>query len=398
MRVGLVCPYDWDVPGGVKAHVKDLAEELLRQGHEVSVLAPLDDDASAEPYVVPGGRSVAVKYNGSVARLNFGVNATGRVRRWIRDGEFDVLHVHEPAAPSLSVLACWVANGPVVGTFHTSNPRSRVMSAAYGLLQTALEKLSARIAVSEAARRTLVEHLGGDAVLIPNGVSCRTFAHGEPLPGYPVDGGSLMFIGRIDEPRKGLPVLLDALPALVERHPSLRLLVAGPGDVDEVRKELAPRPRDHVEFLGLVSDADKVRAFHSADVYVAPNTGGESFGIVLLEAMASGTPVLASDLDAFDRVLDHGRAGVMFANGDSADLSARAGDLLADPARRSVLAVAGRERAAVYDWERVAREIVDVYDSVTVTGVPVQCDLRGQLVGRLAKYTRSGDDRPGEPS
>ncbi len=393
MRVGLVCPYDWDVPGGVKAHVKDLAEELIELGHEVSVLAPLEDDVPCEPYVVPGGRSVAVKYNGSVARLNFGVSATQRVRRWIREGDFDVLHVHEPAAPSLSVIACWVANGPVVGTFHSSNPRSRIMSAGYSLLQTALEKLSARIAVSEAARRTLVEHLGGDAVLIPNGVSCRTFEHGEPLLGYPVAGGSLMFIGRIDEPRKGLQVLLEALPAIVSAYPDLRVLVAGPGDVEDVRDDLDPVMRDRIDFLGLVSDVDKVRAFHSVDVYVAPNTGGESFGIVLLEAMASGTPVLASDLDAFSRVLDEGRAGVLFANEDPADLAAKAVAMLGDRAGLDALRTSGRERAAVYDWGRVAREVVDVYESVTIVGGKVQCDLRGQIVGRLARFTRSADER-----
>ena len=159
---------------------------------------------------MPAGRAVPVPYNGSVARLSFGFVSASRVRRWVRDGDFDVLHVHEPAAPSLSLLACWVATGPIVATFHTANPRSRVMHAAEPMLQSALEKISARIAVSEAARTTLVEHLGGDAVLIPNGVAVRRYAKADPLPGWPGPGGAIGFLGRFDEPRKGLPVLLRA--------------------------------------------------------------------------------------------------------------------------------------------------------------------------------------------
>ncbi|MGO4752358.1 glycosyltransferase family 4 protein, partial [Streptomyces sp. 2MCAF27] len=176
MRIGIVCPYSWDVPGGVQFHIRDLAEHLIRLGHGVSVLAPADDDTPLPPYVVSAGRAVPVPYNGSVARLNFGFLSAARVRRWLHDGAFDVIHIHEPASPSLGLLACWAAQGPIVATFHTSNPRSRAMIAAYPILQPALEKISARIAVSEYARRTLVEHLGGDAVVIPNGVDVRFFA------------------------------------------------------------------------------------------------------------------------------------------------------------------------------------------------------------------------------
>src|SRR5215510_16069558 len=167
MRVGLVCPYSWEHPGGVQAHVRDLAETLIALGHESSVLAPGDDDADLPAYVVPAGRAVPVRYNGSVARLNFGLISASRVRRWLRDGDFDVLHVHEPAAPGLSLLACWVADGPIVATLHAAMPRSRALHAAQPILASALEKISGRIAVAEPARNTLVEHLGGDAVLIP---------------------------------------------------------------------------------------------------------------------------------------------------------------------------------------------------------------------------------------
>ena len=226
MRVGIVCPYTWDVPGGVQEHVRDLAEALIDLGHQVSVISPADDDSPLPRYVVPAGRAVPVPYNGSVARLAFGFLSASRVRRWVKDGRFDVLHVHEPVAPSLSLLACWVASGPIVATVHTANPRSRVMHAAQPMLQSALEKISARIAVSEAARTTLVENLGGDAVLIPNGVSVRRYEKADPLPGWPGPGGALGFLGRMDEPRKGLAVLLAAFEQLGGARPGLRLLVA----------------------------------------------------------------------------------------------------------------------------------------------------------------------------
>lgn len=369
MRVGLVCPYTWDVPGGVQAHVHDLATALIALGHDVSVITPADDDAPLPPYVVSAGRAVPVPYNGSVARLAFGVLSLGRVRRWLRDGTFDVVHVHEPAAPSLSLLATWAADVPIVATFHTSISRSRAMAAAYSILQTALEKISGRIAVSEAARRTLVEHLGGDAVLIPNGVQVAKFATARPLPDWPGDGGAIGFLGRIDEPRKGFPLLLEAFQLMAEQRPGLRLLVAGPGDTDDVQKSLPEELRSRVRLLGLVSDADKARMLRSVDLFVAPNSGGESFGIVLLEAMAAQTPVLASDLDAFRVVLDSGEAGALFTTGDAAALAEVAGALLDDRDERARLAMSGGRRALEYDWSTVARDIVRVYETVAQTPV-----------------------------
>ncbi|MBO0809209.1 MAG: glycosyltransferase family 4 protein, partial [Actinobacteria bacterium] len=286
MKVGIVCPYTWDVPGGVQQHVRDLAEALIGLGHEVSVISPADDERPLPGYVVPAGRAVPVPYNGSVARLAFGFLSAARVRRWVREGAFDVLHVHEPAAPSLSLLACWVADGPIVATVHTAMPRSRVLHAANPVLQTALEKISGRIAVSEAARTTLVEHMGGDAVLIPNGVTVRRFEHAQPLPDWPGPGGALGFLGRLEEPRKGLDVLLRAFRRLGEARPGLRLLIAGPGDAGEALGRLPAPLRERVVLLGEVSEEDKARVYRSVNVFCAPNTGGESFGIVLAEAMA----------------------------------------------------------------------------------------------------------------
>ncbi|MET9699126.1 glycosyltransferase family 4 protein [Streptomyces sp. NPDC006529] len=381
MKIGIVCPYSWDVPGGVQFHIRDLAEHLIGRGHQVSVLAPAEEDTPLPPYVVSAGRAVPVPYNGSVARLNFGFLSAARVRRWLHDGTFDVIHIHEPTSPSLGLLACWAAQGPIVATFHTSNPRSRAMIAAYPILQPALEKISARIAVSEYARRTLVEHLGGDAVVIPNGVDVDFFAAAEPKPEW--QGATLGFIGRIDEPRKGMPVLMAAFPKIVEACPDVRLLVAGRGDEEEAVASLPPALRARVEFLGMVSDEDKARLLRSVDVYVAPNTGGESFGIILVEALSAGAAVLASDLDAFAQVLDKGSAGELFANEDADALAAGAIALLRDPERRAGLSARGSAHVRRFDWSTVGADILSVYETVADGAASVATDERVGLRARL---------------
>ncbi len=363
MRIGIVCPYSFDVPGGVQAHVADLARALLRLGHEVDVLAPADEDTALPDFVTPAGRAVPVRYNGSVARLRFGPVSFARVRCWIHDYDFDVLHLHEPTAPSLSMLALAVADGPIVVTFHTATPRSRTLTAFQPVLRPLLEKVTARIAVSPLARRVQVEHLGGDALVIPNGVNVAFFAGARPLPGYPRPGGTVGFVGRFDEPRKGMPVLLDALRRLAPGRPDLGLLVVGRGDRDALRRAAGPRLGSRLELLGAVDEATKAAALRGMDVCCAPNTGGESFGIVLTEAMAAGTPVVASDLDAFRRVLGDGGAGVLVPVGDATATAHALAALLDDPLRRARLAAAGRDRVAGYDWSIVAAEVLRVYEA-----------------------------------
>jgi phosphatidyl-myo-inositol alpha-mannosyltransferase len=367
LRVGIVCPYSWDIPGGVQAHVRDLAETLIELGHVVSVLAPADEDTPVPPYVHAAGRALAVRYNGSVARLQFGPLAAARVRRWLREGRFDVLHVHEPTTPSLSLLACMLARGPIVATYHTAMIRSRSLAAAHGMLQPFTEKISGRIAVSAAARQVQVEHLGGDAVEIPNGVAVAHYADAVPLPGYPREGGTVGFVGRYDEPRKGMPVLVEALAALAPDRPGLRLLVAGRGDADDFTADLPPALAGRVDLLGQVGEAEKASMLRSVDLYCAPNLGGESFGIILLEAMAARAPIVASDLDAFRRVLDDGKAGLLVPTGDAAALAAGVGALLDDPARRAELAAIGAHAVAPYDWPVVAGQVLAVYETVVGT-------------------------------
>lgn len=381
-RIGIVCPYSWDVPGGVRSHVADLALTLQSKGYEVSVLAPVEDPDTLPDFVFDGGRPIAVSYNGAVSRLSFGVRATRRVRQWIREGDFDIVHIHEPVAPSSSLLTCWAARGPLVATWHSSNERSRILSAGYYVAQTAMEKIRGRIAVSEAARETLVRHIGGDAVLIPNGVRVAQFRDQESVT---VEGTQkILFLGRIDEPRKGLDVLLRAIPQVFSALDRCELIVAGPGDPAEFVDFIDPSWGDRVKFVGIISDEEKRRTLNQSDLYVAPHTGGESFGIVLAEAMAAGTAVVASDLPAFNRVLQSGKAGKIFPVGDSEALGLSIIELLTDTDQRQALVDAGNIRVMDFDWDHVVQDVIAVYEAVHTEGEKVEEDLRGQVVGRFA--------------
>ncbi|MCF6507536.1 glycosyltransferase family 4 protein [Blastococcus sp. MG754426] len=372
MRIGLVCPYRWDVPGGVQYHVRDLAGTLRGMGHHVEVLTPAQHEESVtDPWLTFAGRTVPVPYNGSMASLQFGPVSAARVRRWLREGRFDVVHVHEPATPSVSLLVCMIATGPIVATFHAATTRSKWLAAVGPMARPWLEKISGRIAVSDFARRVQVEHLGGDAVILPNGVHVPFFAEGPALPGFGRGSGgppTIGFVGRFDEPRKGLPVLLQAMRTVVRAHPGTRLLIAGRGDADQLWSMVGPDLRPHVTLLGEVSEADKAALLRSVDVYCAPNLLGESFGVILIEAMAAGAPVVASDLDAFVRVLDDGAAGVVVRRDDPAALGQALSDLLADPGRRAELAARGSRAAARYDWQVLARRILAVYETVLPPG------------------------------
>ena len=370
MRIGMVCPYSFDVHGGVQAHVLQLAEVMRERGHEVSVLAPSSPHVDLPDYVVSGGKAVPIPYNGSVARLRFGPATHRKVKKWIANGDFDVLHLHEPNAPSLSLLALMIAEGPIVATFHTSTTKSFALGVFQGILRPWNEKIMGRIAVSDLARRWQIEALGSDAVQIPNGVDVASFASALPLPGDPRPGRTVLFLGRFDEPRKGMAVLLGALPAVVEEYPDIELLVVGRGDEDDLREQ-AGDLAGHLRFLGQVEDAEKASALRSADVYCAPNTGGESFGIVLVEAMAAGTAVVASNLDAFRRVLEDGEAGCLVPVEDSDALARALISVLSDDDVRARLVTVASDAVRCYDWSVVADDILRVYETVAGSGVKV---------------------------
>ena len=377
LKIGIVCPYSWDTPGGVQNHIRDLAEFLIAAGHHVSVLAPAIDEEALPDYVVNAGKPISIPYNGAVARVLFGPVAFARVRQWISNGDFDLLHLHEPAIPSISLLACWAAEGPMVGTFHAAAKRQKIIFAIGPILEPAIEKLSARIAVSEAARLTLTDHLDTDAVIIPNGIFASRYQDGVPQEQW--QGNTIGFIGRYEEPRKGLSVLLEALPVIARFAPDVRVIVAGPGDPAEVEKSIDPQLRQRFSFLGKISEQDKANLMSSIAIYVAPNTGGESFGIILAEALAGGACVVASDIPAFDDLLGHGEFGALFISEDATDLAKTVIDLLRDESKRKAIASVGRTRGQSFDWEIVAQQIYSVYEMSIV----------GSNKVKLASDTRS---------
>jgi len=377
LKIGIVCPYSWDTPGGVQNHIRDLAEFLIDSGHQVSVLAPVADDNSLPDYVVNAGKPISIPYNGAVARVLFGPVAFSRVRQWISNGDFDLLHLHEPAIPSISLLACWAADGPMVGTFHAAAKRQKIIFAIGPILEPAIEKLSSRIAVSEAARLTLTDHLDTDAVVIPNGIYATRYQKGSPQEKW--QGNTIGFIGRYEEPRKGLGVLLEALPIIARFAPDVKVFVAGPGNPTEVIKNIDPQLRHRFEFLGKISEEDKANFMSSIAIYVAPNTGGESFGIILAEALAGSACVVASDIPAFEDLLGQGQFGSLFKSEDSTDLAKVVIDLLRDDTKRKELAEAGRSRGQSFDWQIVAQQIFSVYEMSIV----------GSQKVKLASDTRS---------
>jgi phosphatidylinositol alpha-mannosyltransferase len=366
LRIGIVCPYSWDVPGGVQNHIRDLAEFLLNNGHHVEVLAPATESADLPEYVVSAGRAVSIPYNGAVARVLFGVGANSRVRSWINDGDFDLLHLHEPAIPSLSLLACWAGEGAMVGTFHAAAKYQKAIVAIGPILEPVIEKLSARIAVSESARLTLTAHLETDAIVIPNGIYADNYRDGSSRSEW--TGNTIGFLGRFEEDRKGLPVLLDALPIISRFIPDIRVLIAGPGDSEEVLEKVDPQLRKRVEFLGKISESDKTDFLASVSLYIAPNTGGESFGIILAEAMAGGAAVVASDIPAFADVLGNGEFGALFESENSESLAKVIIDLVRDDSKRKELAAAGAVHAQRFDWSQVGEEIFEVYELAMVSG------------------------------
>lgn len=383
-RIGIVCPYGWDTPGGVQSHVGDLAEYLIAQGHYVSVLAPVINEEGIPDYVTSAGRPISIPYNGAVARILFGPLAFARVKQWIGSGNFDLLHLHEPAIPSISLLACWAAEGPLVGTFHAASTKQKIAFAITPFIEPVIEKLTARIAVSEAARETLQIHLDTDAVVVPNGIYAKKFSDAHSDPRW--SGNTIGFIGRFEESRKGLSVLIEALPSIIEKIPDVRVIVAGPGNPASVLEEMEPHLRQRFTFLGRISEEDKANFMSSVSIYVAPNTGGESFGIILAEALAGGASVLASDIPAFDSLLGHGKYGSLFQSENSEDLAKRAIELFNSPELRGTIARAGREYAQSFDWDVVAERIYDVYEMAMVghNGVTLTSDNRAwnKLLGR----------------
>jgi len=392
VRIGIVSPYSFDTPGGVQFHIRDLANELRQRGHFVSVLAPADEATELPEGVTSAGKAIALRYNGSVARLGFGPRAAAKAKRWIEDNQFDVIHPHEPIVPSVAMLALWQAppEAAIVATFHSAQLRSRSLQVAFPMLRPTLEKIDARIAVSDDARRTVIEHLGGDAIVIPNGVTVTTFANAAPTKEWLgiTHGGSkptIGFLGRVNEPRKGLQILAAAIPKVLKQYPNAQFLIAGDGDTGKAEAlAILGNSASSVTFLGGISDAEKASLLKSVDIFVAPQTGGESFGIVLVEAMSAGAGVVASDLGAFRRVLDDGRAGLLFRTGDAAALANAIVTALANPSKTQMRRQNASSWVQQYDWANVTSQIEAVYELAIATKAAIPPgDLTDRIIQRF---------------
>jgi phosphatidylinositol alpha-mannosyltransferase len=354
LRIGLVCPYSLSLPGGVQGQVLGLARSLRSMGHEVRVLAPCDGPPP-HPGVTPLGTSLPMAANGSVAPVAPSPAAQLRTIRALRDEDFDVLHLHEPLAPGVTITSLLFESAPIVATFHAAGD-----SASYKFLRLVLRlmlrRLAARCAVSPDAAALARRYLGGEYELVFNGIELDRFADAEP---YPTDGPTVFFLGR-HEPRKGLSVLLAALEHL---PPDVRVWVGGDGAQTQ---ELQARHAgdDRICWLGRISDEERAARMRGAHVYCSPSVRGESFGMVLLEAMAAGTALVASDLDGHRNVATDGVDAVLVPVGDAAALGRALRDLLADPRRRAELAAAGRRRAGELSMQRLACRYVEIYRTV----------------------------------
>jgi phosphatidyl-myo-inositol alpha-mannosyltransferase len=383
LKIGIVCPYGWDTPGGVQIHIKELTQWLIAKGHEVSVVAPVTDEGGhIEPWVVSAGRPISIPYNGAIAKVIFGPLASSRVKQWIANGDFDLLHLHEPAIPSLSLLAGWAGDGPMVATFHAAANPQKVANAIGTMLDPLIERITAKIAVSEIARETLKDRFSTEAVVIPNGIDTSKF-EGIGTRSEWALANTLGFIGRFDEPRKGLAVLLAAIPKVVNKIPNLRILVAGPGNASDFEKLIPSELRERITFLGRISEIEKAQFFKSISLYIAPNTGSESFGIILAEAMAAKTPIVASDLPAFVKLLDDGASGAIFTSEDSENLAETILNLLENQEKRERIAIAGYEKAKSCDWNSVGDQILSVYEMALAGNTKVSLASENRFWNRL---------------
>ena len=356
LRVALVCPYAWDVPGGVSTHVRGLAAALRERGLHVDVFAPLEAKAGAVDIEV-SGRTTRLRSNGSVARVGLGRRSAWRLLRVLRQRRYDVVHLHEPLVPSLCLASLLFARAPLVGAFHMYGPTFVPYRALGPLLRPALGRLKARIAVSEPARACVARFAPAEYTVIPNGVeapACAPKTDTEPR---------ILFIGR-DEPRKGLPILLGALSRLPSGvHADLIGVDRGTLERHGVPSELA----EHLTLHGIVSEPVRAELVAQAQVICAPSLGGESFGLVLAEGMAAGTPVVASAIPGYLAVLPP-HCGRLVPPGDPEALAEALSELLASSARRRRMGQAGRDAATRFLWPHVADRVTDVYLRATRGG------------------------------
>jgi phosphatidylinositol alpha-mannosyltransferase len=394
VKIALVSPYDFAYPGGVTEHVANLAKQFLARGHEVHVVAPSSDD-EAEPIssfdapVHRIGRVVSIPANGSVARITLSLRSYLQAKRLLQEQQFDLIHLHEPMMPALPLTVLRHSNTTNVGTFHAF--RNTPLTYFYGkpILRPFFRKLQGHITVSSAARDFVGEYFPADYRVIPNGIDfSRFFERAAPLPQFDDTRPTVLFVGRLEK-RKGLKFLLRAWPMVLERQPSARLVVVGRGRPLEGYRRFAARQgwsAEDVLFAGYVPGEDLPRYYQSCDVFCAPNTGQESFGIVLLEAMAAGAPIVASDIPGYHDVLSDGIEGLLVEPRNPGAVADALCRLLGNPELRANMRRAGQAKAREYDWPRVATQVLDYYFEVLErrAAEPVSQRVRFARVKRMA--------------
>jgi len=368
MKIGIVSPYAYPRPGGANSYIREQYEQLKSLGHEVRIVtAPWGDDPPAQD-VIQIGQAIAIPYNGSIGRITLSLRLEWLVERMLKRERFDVIHHHEPLVPFLSMQILDSARCPNIATFHAFGGFSLSYWLGRPVGERYMRKLSARIAVSSAARHFVSQYFPGEYRIIPNGVDVDFFAYARPFPEYRDGKINILFVGRAEQ-RKGAMYLLRAYAALKRSCPNVRLILACAGpQVGEMRRFVRKERLEDVLFAGRVSDTDKARFLKTADIFCAPSTGQESFGIVLLEAMAAGRAVVASDIHGYKKVVQRNVTGLLVEPKDPDALCKAMTQLINDPALRERLGEAGARRATEFDWQHVAKQLVGVYEEVLSRG------------------------------
>ncbi|MBI5650199.1 MAG: glycosyltransferase family 4 protein [Chloroflexi bacterium] len=400
MKIALVSPYDYPYPGGVNEHITHLDRHFRALGHDTRILAASteDQDELGDHVIKVSGAVAAFPFSGSNVRITYSPRVYRRVKEILDAEKFDVVHVHEPGAPLLSPFVLLQSNSINIGTFHAYRETNPVYGVAKRLIKRGFNRLHGRIFVSEAVRDYITQYFPGEYTLIPNGVDCARFSasHIQPIERFNDGRPNILFVGRLDK-RKGFRHLLRAFPIIKQTIPNARLIVAGAFE----EKDKAPfvrYARSHklhgVHFIGYVSPEELPRYFRTGTIFCAPSTGFESFGIVLLEAMAAGVPIVASDIIGYRAVLNDGVEGLLTPPGDERAIANALIELLRDPARRARMSARGKATAAQYDWSIIAQRVLDYYDQV-IAAQPSALKIKSAATKRqMARVRRWWTWRP----
>lgn len=396
MKIGLVTPYIYPLPGGVTEHVHYLYENLRLRGHDVRIISASHGfQRSTEGDVIRLGKGFSVPTNGSVGTITFSPRYVSQVQRMLEEERFDLLHFHEPFVPFLSPVVLRQSQSVNIATFHAYAGFSPAYEIGSRVLRGYAQRLHGRIAVSAAARHFIDRFFPGDYKVIPNGVDVARFQRAVPLARWQDGRQNILFVGR-HEPRKGLLDLLKAYRLMRKAGCQCRLLIVGSGPQErEARRYVMTRRLQDVEFLGRVSDAEKAQLYRTADVFVSPATGRESFGIVLLEAMAAGTPVVCSDIHGYKGVVRRNEQGLLVPPRDPKALAAATLRLLGDPELRARMGASGRARAEEFSWERVTAKVDDYYGFV-IRRLAAQGQLPPHFSAPVPTSPRTGTGAAGD--